>query len=148
MTGGHRRNVHQVMLTAELDVALSKLRAALEIGDTYAVLYGLVEGMFKLGYLSQENHDLLITRYSRKLVDVRNEKRTKRENSHIPVLTLEQQKAKVALEAKDREFQGVLEQWDSHPDPVWRTQKILRAQKYPELASSKLLLAKVNGEVT
>ena len=138
----HRSNVHPVMLTAELEIALVKLQAELEIGKPYAVLYGLAEGLFKLGKLSQEDHDLLIKRYSRRLVDVTKEKRAQRESSHIPVLTLEKQKEQQRLEQKDRQFKGQLEQWQMHRSTEWRRKVLADAEKYKEkLDSARVLLS-------
>jgi len=138
---GHRSNAHLVMLTAELQIALVKLQAALEIGDKYAALYAMVRGLFDLGYLSQEHYDLHIKRYSQKLVDVVKEKRAQRESSHVPVLTLEKQKEKQQLDQKDKQFQGMLEQWDQHPSPQWRKKVLADAEKWKDkLASARALL--------
>jgi hypothetical protein len=137
----YRQNVHRVMFTAELEIALVKLQAKLEIGKNYGVLYMVVEGAFRLGYLSQEDYDLLIKRYSRKLVDVTKEKRAQRESSHVPVLTLEKQKEKQQLDQKDKQFQGMLEQWDQHPSPQWRKKVLADAEKWKDkLASARALL--------
>lgn len=137
----HRANVHSVMLVAELEIAVVKLQAEREIGKAYAILYFVVEGAFKMEYLSREDHDLLIGRYSRKLVEVTKEKRTQRENSHVPVLTLEQQRDKQFWEKKDRQFKGQLEQWEAHLDPKWRRKALADAEKYKEkLESARQLL--------
>jgi len=139
----HRFNVHSVMLTAELEIALVKLQAEREIGKNYAVLYLVTEGAFELGYLSREDYDLLIRRYSRKLVDVTKEKRAQRESSHIPVLTLEKQREKQFLEQKDRQFKGQLEQWERHPSKEWRQRALVDAEKYKDkLDSARALLSR------
>ena len=114
-----------------------KLQAKLEIGDKYATLYAVVEGLFKLGFLNQEDHDLLIQRYSHKLVEVVKEKRAKRENSHIPVVELEKRrKEQLLLDQKDKYFKDVLEQWTIHPSQEWRLQKIGEAQKFQDKLQS------------
>lgn len=137
----HRFNVHSVMFTAELEIALVKLQAKLEIGKNYGTLYMVVEGAFRLGYLSQEDYDLFIKRYSRKLVDVTKEKRAQRESSHVPVLTLEKQREKQQLQQKDKQFQGQLKQWDQHPRPEWRAKVLADAEKWKEkLESARQLL--------
>ena len=139
----HRSNVHSVMLTAELEIALVKLQAKLEIGKAYAVLYGLVEGLFKLEYLSQDDYNLLMKRYSRKLVEVTKENRVKRQNSHVSVLALERQKEKRLLNEKDRLFKGQLDQWEQHPKPEWRNKALVDAQPWKDkLESARLLLEK------
>jgi len=138
---GHRLNVHSVMFTAELEIALVKLQAELEIGKAPAVLYMVVEGAFRLGKLSEEDHDLHIKRYSRKLVDVTKEKRALRENRNVPVMTLEKQKEQQLLDQKGRQFQGMLEQWDQHPSPQWRKKALADAEKWKEkLPSARALL--------
>jgi len=136
-----RLNVHSVMFTAELEIALVKLQAELEIGKAPAVLYMVVEGAFSLGKLSQEDHDLHIKRYSRKLVDVTKENRAQRENRNVPVLTLEKQKEQLLLEQKDRLFRGRLEQWDQHPSLEWRKKALADAEKWKDkLPSARALL--------
>jgi hypothetical protein len=138
---GRRLNVHPVMFTAELEMALVKLQAELEIGKSPAVLYLVVQGAFRLGYLSQEDYDLLIKRYSRKLVDVTREKRAGRENRNIPVLTLEKQKEQQFLDQKDRQFKGQLDQWQTHPSKEWRQKVLVDARKYVDkLPSAKALV--------
>jgi hypothetical protein len=135
------------MFTAELDVALSKLRGTLEIGDKFAVLYAVSEGLFSLGYLSKEDRDLHVKRYSEKLVDVRNRKRERRENSHVPVMTLEQRKEKELLDQKDRQFKGMLEQWEIPRDLNWQIKAVSEAQKFKEkLQSARDLIAKAEDK--
>ena len=144
---GRRLNVHPVMFTAELEMALVGLQAKLQIGKSPAVLYLVVEGAFRLGYLSREDYDLLIKRYSRKLVDVTKEKRARRENRNVPVLTLEKQKEQQLLEQKDRLFKGRLDQWDQHPSPEWRKKALADAEKWKEkLPSARALLDRAQKE--
>jgi hypothetical protein len=60
-----------------------------------------------------------------------------------------QDQKKKALEQKEKQLQGMLEIWDQpHVNPNWYRNAAAEAQKYPELEVSKLLLAKVKGEVT
>jgi hypothetical protein len=143
----HRFNVHAVMLTAELEMALVKLQAEREIGKNYAVLYLIVEGAFKLGYLGREDYDLLIKRYSRKLVDVTRENRAQRESSHVPVRTQEQQKEQQLLEEKDRQFKGMLDQWQIHRSKEWRRRAAEEAGKYVDkLESARTLKTQYETE--
>jgi hypothetical protein len=113
--------------------------AKLECSKSAAVLFALNEGLFKEGVLSQEDHDLLAKRYGRKLKDVI---AAGREDSHKPVLSLEQLKQKQALEQKDKVFRGILEQWNIHTDLSWRIKVISDAKKYPDLEYAKMLIAK------
>lgn len=142
----HRFNVHSVMLTSELEMAVVRLQAERELGKTYAVLYGLVEGLFKLGYLGREDYDLLIKRYSRKLVDVTKENREKRENTHVPVLTLEKQREKQFWDQKDQQFEGQLKQWDMHPSPQWRAKILAEAEKFKDKLDSARRLLDLHGK--
>jgi hypothetical protein len=136
-----RLNVHPVMFTAELEMALVDLQHKLQIGKAPAVLYFVVEGAFRLGCLSQEDYDLHIKRYSRKLVDITKEKRAQRESSHVPVLTLEKQKEQQLLAQKDRQFKGMLVQWPEHRSKDWRHRAAVDAEKWKEkLPSARALL--------
>lgn len=113
--------------------------AALECSKSAAVLYALNEGLFKEGVISKEDYELLQKRYGRKLKDVI---AAGREDSHKPVLTLEQEKQKKFLERKESQFKGQLQQWDIHPDLNWRVKVVTEAEKYPELEFARLLVAK------
>jgi hypothetical protein len=144
---GRRLNVHPVMFTAELEMALVKLQAQKEIGKSPAVLYLVVEGAFRLGYLGQEDYDLLIKRYSRKLVDVTKEKRAQREDSHTKVRVLEQQKQKEELDRKDNQLKGMLEAWETHQDPRWRARALAEAERFKDkLESARALLSQGQKE--
>ena len=148
MSERHRRlNVHSVMLCSELEMAVVKLQADREIGKAFAVLHGLTEGLFRMGYLSREDYDPLIQRYSRKHVDVMKEKRAERENSHVPVLTLEKQREKQFLDQKNRQFLGQISQWREHPSPEWRKKVIVDAEKFKtRLESAAQLLELAHSE--
>ncbi len=137
-----REHIHNVFMNATFYVGVSKLMAKLECSKSAAVLYALNEGLFKEGVISKEDHDLLAKRYSRTLKQVLEQSQGKRENTHVPVLTLEQLKEKQLLELKDQQFRGVLQQWEAHPDLDWRRNKISDAKKYQEkLQSAKDVVA-------
>ena len=134
-----REHIHNVMLNATFYVGISKLMAKLECSKSAAVLYAINEGLFKEGLISQEDHDLLAARYSRKLKDVIV---AGREDSHKPVLTLEKVKVQQDLERMDRIFKGRLEQWDVHPNPEWREKTFHLAEEYSDrLESARDILA-------
>lgn len=138
----HREHVHPVMLNAAFEIAIVKLQARLECGKSAAILYALNEGLFFLGDISKEHHDLLARRYSRKLFDVIAEKTARKEDSHTPVLTLEKQKEDELLQQKDRQFKGMLNQWKEHKDLKWRARALIEAEKYQDrLESARSLLA-------
>jgi hypothetical protein len=140
-----RGHIHPVMLNATFYVAISKLMAKLECSKSAAILYALNEGLFSEGVISEGDYDLLKRRYGRKLKEVI---AAGREDSHKPVLTLEKIKAKNDLDQKDKQFQGMLEQWDLHPDPKWREKAFQLAGRYLDRLESarKLLALKDAGE--
>ena len=134
-----REHIKKVMLNATFYVGISKLMAKLECSKSAAVLYALNEGLYKEGVISQEDHDLLAKRYSRKLKDVI---AAGRENSHKPVLTLEKMKAQQALDKMDRIFRGMLGQWEDHLNPQWRQKAFQLAEEYADrLESARKILA-------
>ena len=107
MSEQSREHIHPLMMNATFYVGISKLMAKLECSKSAAVLYALNDGLYKEDVISKEDHDLLAKRYGRKLKDVI---AAGREDSHKPVLALEQLKAKQFLEQEDRLFRG---SWNS-----------------------------------
>ena len=56
-------------------------------------------------------------------------------------MTLEKQKEQQLLEQKDRQFKGMLNQWQAHPGKDWRRRAVVDARKYVDkLPSAKALL--------
>jgi hypothetical protein len=143
-----REHIHPVFLSASHYIAVAKLYGSLEIGKSASILLALNEGLYRLGVLSQEDYESLDRRYRRKLRDVILERQSRRESSHVPVLTIEQTKEKQLLETKDKQLKGVLEQWDSHPDPQWRAKVFAEAERFKDkLESARLLLARREGAI-
>ena len=140
MSEKSREHIHPVMLNATFYVGVTKLSARLECSKSAAILYALNEGLYKEGVISEEDLGLLAQRYGRKLKDVI---AAGREDSHKPVLTLEQLKKKELLEQKNEQFRRMLEDW-AYPghDLTWRIKAISGAEKYPDLEYAKLLIAK------
>jgi hypothetical protein len=144
-----REHIHSIFLNAVHYVGISKLMAKLESSKSAAVLYALNEGLHGLEVISKEDYELLAKRYGRKLKDVIEQSQTKREPSHVPILTIEQRKEKQLLEQKDKQFKGMLEQWPTHSDPNWRIRVFAEAEKWKDkLESSRLLLAKKESAVS
>jgi len=122
--------------------------AKLECSKSAAVLYALNEGLYNLEAISREDYQLLAKRYGRKLKDVIAEAQTKREPSHVPILTIEQIKEKQVLEQKDKQFKGMLDQWDLHPSFEWRAKVLKEAEKWKDkLESARLILAKKESAI-
>jgi hypothetical protein len=125
-----------LLLNAKLKMALIKFQADRELGQTYAGLLSLAEGLHSLKYLSDEDYLFCITRYSEKLVE-------KSQKS----LTPEEKKQKHFLETMTRTFVAVLSEWG---DPKiwhkegWRERWIQQAEKFKDqIPEAKQLLQKV-----
>lgn len=117
-----RSNDHYLplMLNAKLKMALIKLQADKELGQSYAGLLALVEGLHQLKYLSEEDYQIYVKRYSKKLVDEPQQKL-------IPEVDPQ---AIQEIEGQTRYFSMVLDQWHLHPKPEWRRSQVRKAQVY------------------
>jgi hypothetical protein len=137
----HREHIHRVMLNAVCYVGVSKLMAKHECSKSAAVLYALNEGLYRLGMIKKDDYELLRARYGRKLVDVIQEAKMGREPSHVPILAIEQVREKRVLAEKNRQFQGMIAQWELHTKPSWRAKAVVEAEKWRDkLQSARDLL--------
>jgi uncharacterized protein with gpF-like domain len=108
-----------------------RLQADKQLGRSYPVLYALNEGLYKLGYISHEIHEIYEKRYSEKLIHVEPKFPTKQEQ-------VEQR----LIEEKTKTFSMVLQQWNEHLDPEWRRKWIEEARNYREkIQNARLILA-------
>jgi hypothetical protein len=124
---------HKVMLCLdpELYSGFIKLQADKGLGRAYAGLLPYVEGLFRLGYISEKTYLDHFKKYSEPLVP------------EVTVLSPKEKLQRNVLDEKDRQLKGMLESWDlPHYTPNWQQKAIAEAQKYPDLPSAKLLLAK------
>jgi hypothetical protein len=143
-----REHIHSIFLNAVHYVGVAKLMAKLESSKSAAVLYALNEGLHSLEVISKEDYDLLAKRYGRKLKDVIAQGQISREPSHVPILTIEQTKEKQLLEQKDKQFKGILNQWQLHPSLEWRQKVFTDAEKWKDkLESARLLLARTECDI-
>lgn len=137
----YREHIHKVFLNFVYYVGVSKLMAKLECSKSAAILYALNEGLFREDAISKEDHDLFAKRYGRPLKEVIAEAKERREPSHVSVLTIEQRKEKRILESKDRQFMGMIDQWNDHKDLTYRVKAVADAEKYKgKLQSARDLL--------
>jgi len=128
---------HGVLLYLSKDLYRGwlKLQVDKDLGRTYAGLLLFTEGLYQLGYINKEVYEQHQKKYSQPLEE--------------PAQAAAQDQKKRALEQEERYLKGLLEIWDDpHSNPNWYRNAVAEAQKYPELEVSKLLLAKVKGEVT
>jgi hypothetical protein len=117
-------------LSPPLYLGLIKLQADKGLGKSYAGLLAFVEGLHKLGYLSDSDYEVHVKRYSRGLAE--------QENQPLP---LERLNAKKELEKKAKIFSMVLDQWAEHPDIKWRQKWIAEAEKWKnKIPTAKLVL--------
>jgi len=118
-----------IYLSKDLYTGFIRLQADKGLGRSFAGLLPFVEGLYRLGYISQEVYEEHVKKYSAPL------------EGEKP-LSSEQLLEKQFLEQRDRQFKGILEQWNEHPDPVWRKKNFVFAEKYADkLQSARDILA-------
>jgi hypothetical protein len=89
------------------------------------------EGLYRLGYISQEVYEEHVKKYSAPLEPEK-------------PLSLEQSKEKQFLEERDRQFKRILEQWNFPRENIeeWRQKNYVFAEKYADkLQSAREILA-------
>jgi hypothetical protein len=109
-----------LMLNAKLKMALIKLQADKELGQSYAGLLALVEGLHSLKYLNDEDYLIYQKRYSQKLVDDPQQKLMAQENHQA----IQEQKNMTAL------FSNVLADWSLTHKRGWREDWVKRASPW------------------
>ena len=128
-----------LFMSSDLNMAFIKFQAQKELGRSYAGLYLLNDALYRHGCISQEVYERLEKKYGTKLVESR--------PKEAPVLTQEQQKEQQLLAQKDRQFKGMLDQWQTHPDPEWRRRAAEHAGKYlDKLESARTLKTQYETE--
>lgn len=127
---------HQVLLclNKQLYRAFIRLQADKNLGRSYAGMLPYVEGLYRLGYISQEVYELHFRKYSEPLEPMK-------------PLSVEEQQKENELESHDRIFKGMLEQWDAHAsDAEWLLRVSRSAEKYRDcLDSARKLLVKIDA---
>jgi hypothetical protein len=133
--GRFREHGILIYLSKDLYSGFIRLQADRNLGRSYAALLSFVEGLFRMGYISKEVYEEHGKKYSSPL------------ESEKP-LSLEQSKEKQFLEQKDRQFKGILEQWNFPRENIeeWRKKACVFAKKYADkLQSAKDILALKEG---
>ncbi len=139
-----------MFLNAAHYLGIAKLMGELEIGKSAALQLALNQGLHDFNVLTDEEYLILDARYRRKLKDIIEENRVKRENSHLPKVELEKLKRaehekcqqEVVIQLKEKQLRGMWEQWDLHTDLNWRIKVVAEAKKYPDLEYAKKLILK------
>jgi hypothetical protein len=120
-----------LLLNAKMRLALIRLQADKELGQSYAGLYALNEGLHTLKFLSDEDYQAFKKRYSVKLAEGQQEK-------HITKIDPQAQKE---IETMTRYFSMVCDQWHIHPNSEWRSKQLKKAQEYANrIPNAKLVL--------
>jgi len=121
---------HGVMiyLDRELYLGFIRLQAEKGLGRSYAGLLPFVEGLYQMGFITQDVYETHKAKYSEPLV-------TKKQ------LTLPQLKQKQTIEEITKEFSEVIKQWDSMK-PKAKKYYIEKAEQYKDkVPNAKLVLA-------
>ena len=117
-------------LSPELYLGFIKLQADRGLGRSFAGLLCFVEGLFKMGYISENVYEAHRRRYSEPLV-----------RKEIRPLTREEKQQERQLEELNKLLGMVIKQWNLHPSREWRDQWIQKAEDHPDLPNAKLILA-------
>lgn len=114
-------------LSNELYQGFVMLQATKGLGRSYAALLPFVEGLYSMGYISEDVYQHYSKKYSQPL-------RTE---------TFEKEAKKLSKVKKINDtLGGVLEQWDLHPEESWRQKWLKIAKRHSELDNARLLLQK------
>lgn len=129
-----RRQDHYLplFLNAKMRLALIKLQAHKELGQSYAGLFALNEGLHTLNFLNDTDYEVFKKRYSDKLVG----EETKKGVDVDP-------QAQREIESMTRYFREILSQWETHPNPEWRDKQFKKARQYANrIPYAKLVLVR------
>jgi len=111
-------------LSNELYVGFVKLQADKGLGRSFAGLLPFVEGLYSMGYISEEVYKRHQKRYSQPLV----------KDKKLPDFTENQ------ADALNKTLGMVVAQWSEHPKKEWRTRWIQTAMQHSDLPNAKRLL--------
>lgn len=115
-------------LDKELYRAFIRLQADRDLGRTYAGFLPLVEGFYRLGYLSEESYHSHMEKYSQPLNE---------EPTAEPVV----------ISPEEKLLASVVSQWELHTDLKWRDHWKKEAEKHPDLVSAqKIIVLAKTGE--
>jgi len=123
--GNFREHGVLIYLSNELYLGFVKLQADKGLGRAYAGLLPFVEGLYSLGYISQEVYESHKQRYS------------------VPLLVSKDMPKVVDKQAEqlNKTLGMVCEQWNDHPKREWREKWLKTARVHPELSNAKRVLA-------
>jgi len=126
--GNFREHAVRLFLDRELYLAFIKLQADKKLGRSFAGLLPFVEGLYRLGYITEEAYESHKERYSAPLVAEK-------------LITIEETKGQKKLKKIEEQFSKFIKNWDSMK-PKAKQYAILKARKYRDTVSNaELVLA-------
>lgn len=104
------------------------LQATKGLGRSYAALLPFVEGLYSMGYISEDVYQHYSKKYSQPL-----------EGRVAQKVDEEAERT----EKLNNVLGGVVTQWEMHPEEGWRQKWLKIAKRHSELENAKLLLQKI-----
>jgi hypothetical protein len=134
MDGSFKEHGFRLYLDKTLYKALVRLQADKGLGRSYAGLLPLVEGLHSMGYLTNQECEERIKKYSQPLCDV------------PPPPTMEELQRKSELVNWEKRFSRAIEQWSTMPEESreWHVQKARELQD--KVSKAKFVLSLANRE--
>jgi len=129
-----------MFLSRELYVAFIKLQADKELGRSFAALLPFTEGLYRMGYISEEVYEAHKKRYSEPL--------TKESAAQKNQRLRKERKAEKETEQLNKQFGMVADQWESHTSKEWRSLWIKRAKQHLDIPNAKLILELAQSKET
>jgi len=123
---GFREHGVMLFLSKELYMGFIKLQAEKNLGRSFAGLLPFIEGLYKLGYISEDVYEVHKRKYSRPLTE-----------DSTP--TLEKLHRKLDQDKLVKQFSNIIKAW-----PTMKAKSkiywIKRAEEHPDIPNAKLLL--------
>jgi hypothetical protein len=134
----NQEHVIKLCLSPAMHLALIKYQAKHELGRPYAGLSLLAKSLHSEGFLSKEDYEVCLLKYSHKLV----------EETPKP-LTFEGLKQKQKLNEKTRYFQAILAgEWRLHESLEWRRKVLILAQEWKDqIPAAKMVIDLGGGQL-
>jgi hypothetical protein len=127
----NQEHILKLCLPPELHLAVIKYQAKHELGRPFAGLSLLVKSLHSEGLLDKTTYDVLMMRYSRRLVA----------NQEPQKLSVKELEEKQKLDEKTRLFSMVLDQWGLPHKMGWKENWIREAEKYKDkIPTANLIL--------
>lgn len=135
----NQEHVLKLCLPPEIQLGIIKYQAKHELGRPYAGLSLLVKSLHSEGLLDKETYDVLMMRYSRKLV----------KDQEPQKLSLKELQEKQQLNEKTRYFQAILaSEWQLHESLEWRRKVLASAQEWKDqIPAAKMVLDLGGGQL-